>query len=167
MMFLPPFMRTREAVEPQRLSPMGANSTISLRARGGGRGTTPIETPGSRGIPRAVSPMETSLFFFIPFLGQTPIHPGVHRPQVQGKERECRYQSLILQCFPRGPGAGRVRAGWAAPRSHRISIRMNFPYAAAKKTDGKTINAATPRQIWSSASSSGIPEGSATGQTTA
>jgi len=84
----------REAAEPQRLSPMGANSPIALRARCGGRGTTPIKFPGPRGIPHAASPMETSLFFFIPFLGQTPIHPGVHRPQVHGKERECRYQSL-------------------------------------------------------------------------
>ncbi|MDN5340695.1 MAG: hypothetical protein PWQ30_1804 [Euryarchaeota archaeon] len=96
-------MRTREAVEPQRLSLMIANSTISLRARGGGRGTTPIETPGSRGIPRAVSPIETSAFLLITFL------------------------CIPLNC-------------------HRISIRMNFPYAAAKKTDGKTIRPTIPAQ---------------------
>ncbi len=51
----------------------------------GVRDPTPIETPGPLGIPRAASPMETSLSFFIPFLGQTPIHPGAQRPQVQGK----------------------------------------------------------------------------------
>jgi len=139
-------MPQEKATEPQWLSLMDANSPIALRARCESRHPTPIVTPGSRGIPRAVSPMETSLFFFIPFLGQTPIRPGAQRPQVQGKERECRYRSLVLQCFPRGPGAGRVRAGWAAPRSHRISIRMNFPYAAAKKTDGKTIRPTIPAQ---------------------
>jgi len=64
---------------------MGANSHIALRARDGSPGTVPTTEPGPLGIPRAASPIETSLFFFIPFLGQTPIRPGIQRPQVQGK----------------------------------------------------------------------------------
>ena len=58
---------------------MAANSPIALRARCGGRDTTPIEFPGPRGIPRAVPPTETSLFSLIPFLGQTSIPSGVQK----------------------------------------------------------------------------------------
>lgn len=105
-----------ETAEPQRLSPMTANSPIALRARCGGRGTMPIETPGPLGIPRAASPIETSLSFFIPFLGRTPIHPGAQRPQVQGKERECRYRNLILRCFPQRLVCSRVRTRGRASR---------------------------------------------------
>lgn len=93
---------------------MGANSPIALRAHCGSRDTAPIELPGPRGIPHAVSPMETSLFFFIPFLGQTPIHPDAQRPQVQGKERECRYRSLVLRCILKRWRVSRVRALGAA-----------------------------------------------------
>ncbi len=136
----------REAMETQRLPLMTADNPIAFRARGGAGARRRSSSSAPAGYRKAVSPMETSLFFFILFLGQTPIRPGVQRPQFREKERECRYRSLVLRCFPRDPGAGRVRAGWAAPRSHRISIRMNFPYAAAKKTDGKTIRPTIPAQ---------------------
>ena len=74
-----------EAVEPQRLSLMAANTLLPSGHAVGVRDPTSIETPGPRGIPQAASPMETSRFFFISFLGQTPIRPGIQRPQVQGK----------------------------------------------------------------------------------
>jgi len=55
-------------MEPQRLSLPGANSPIALRARCGSRDTMPIEFPGPRGIPQAVSPIETSVLLPLTFL---------------------------------------------------------------------------------------------------
>ncbi len=55
-----------------------------------------------------------------------------------------------------------MRAGRAALYRHRTSIRMNFPYAAAKKTDVKATNAAMPLQILLVASSGDRSDGSTT-----
>ena len=105
-------------MEPQRLSLMTADNPIALRARCG--------SPGSDVNQGSRPPRDTACGFldgdfavllYISFLGQTPIHPGVHRPQVHGKEREYRYRSRTLRVLPpKDWCAGRVRALGAVAR---------------------------------------------------
>ncbi len=135
----------RKAVEPQRLSLMAANTLLpSGHAAGPGhdanRDTPPRDT--ARRCPRWRLRC-SSLYCF------SDKHRFVRafKDHSSGKKSgNAGIGAWYSGASPRGPGAGRVRAGWAAPCSHRISIRMNFPYAAAKKTDGKTIRPTIPAQ---------------------
>ena len=161
----------------------------------------PIEFPGPRGIPQAVSLMETSVLLPLTFLcspsncrrclrltgsprlrAMVSVHEQYGRspgeidpvPPLRGT-RVCFGPKFAI--FPPDPGVQRFCGRTSGPaarqagdarapalhvlddltfRRHRMSIRMDLVYAAAKKIDGKAIRPAIPAQTLLRESTSGI-----------
>jgi|GEM_PF-6881434 len=78
-------------------------------------GTDSSEDTGTCGIPNMVSPMETSLFFLIPFLGQTPIHSRIQESPNRNMSGITGYRGAVF----RGWGGYWLQAERAPARRSR------------------------------------------------